>query len=248
MSSARDIPRVLAIQHIACETLGTIADVLSAGGVSAEYVRTFDGQSAPKSLKDFSGLIVMGGPMGVYEQDRYPFLRDEIRLINEALRDEKPVLGVCLGSQLLASALGAEVTKGPLKEIGWFPVTLTPDAKGDPLWRGLDPSFVAYHWHGDVFELPPGAVALASSALTRYQAFRYGLCAYGVLFHLEVTDRIIEEMVGTFEDELRQTGLDGRAIIEQASEHLPRLRRIGGALFEKWVVLVNAFHAGKGRG
>lgn len=101
--------------------------------------------------------------MGVYEQDRYPFLSEEIRLIETALKQEKPLLGVCLGSQLLAAALGVKVTKGRKKEIGWHPVNLTDAATTDPLWGGVKSPFVAYHWHGDTFELPRAAVSLASS-------------------------------------------------------------------------------------
>jgi GMP synthase (glutamine-hydrolysing) len=237
------VSKVLAIQHVRCETLGTIADTLGAEvsparNISYEVVRPFEGQAIPSGLEDYLGLIVLGGPMGVYEQDRYPFLRQEIRLIEEALRLDKPILGVCLGSQLLASALGAPVTKGKTKEIGWHPVSLTGAAKQDPLWRGIESAFTAYHWHGDVFDLPSGAVSLASSEKTPHQAFRYGRSAYGVLFHMEVTERIIEDMVKTFQDELKDGGLDGLRIVQQARGHLPRLRDIGKAFFTRWAGLL----------
>jgi len=228
----------LAIQHIRCETLGSIADALGAAGIPFEVVRTFEGQPVPNTIKGFDGLIIMGGPMGVYEQDRHLFLKQEIRLIEEALRQDKPLLGVCLGSQLLASALGAPVTKGKSKEIGWHPITLKPVAMHDPLWAEPDPTFVAYHWHGDVFELPSGAASLASSEKTLHQAFRYGQSAYGVLFHMEVTERIIKEMVKTFQDELRSEGLDGLGIVQQARMHLPRLTGIGKSVFTRWAGLV----------
>ena len=230
--------KVVAIQHNDCETLGTIADALSAGGISFEYVRTFERQSVPKGMKEASGLIVLGGPMGVYEQDRHPFLRQEIHLIEQALKENKPVLGICLGSQLLAATLGAEVTKGKKKEIGWHPVTLTEAAMSDPLWAGVEPSFTAYHWHGDIFDLPLGAVSLASSDLTPCQAFRYDRHAYGILFHMEITEGIIRDMVKTFADELREAGIDGREIVKKAKDHLPRLQSIGGLVFQRWAHLV----------
>jgi GMP synthase (glutamine-hydrolysing) len=129
-------------------------------------------------MGDAAGLIVMGGPMGVYEEARFPFLRRERNLIERALADRVPVLGICLGSQLLASALGAPVRKGLRKEIGWHPVYLEDAAGDDPLFRETPVEFDAFHWHGDVFDLPTGAVRLAHSSLTEYQAFRYGENAY----------------------------------------------------------------------
>jgi GMP synthase (glutamine-hydrolysing) len=235
---AASASKVLAIQHVRCETLGTIADALGAAGIPFEVIRTFEGQPVPNSLKGRNGLIIMGGPMGVYEQDQFPFLRQEIRLIEEALRKDIPLLGICLGSQLLATALGAPVTKGKSKEIGWHPISLTQAAMRDPLWSELGPSFVAYHWHGDVFELPSGAVSLASSEMTPHQAFRYGRSAYGVLFHMEVTERIITEMVKTFQDELQSAGLNGFGIVQEARNHLPKLGEIGKSVFTRWAGLV----------
>lgn len=228
---------VFVIQHIRCETLGTIADALEARGISPRYVRGFQGGKIPNEMGESAGLIVMGGPMGVHEQGRHPFLRQEIRLVEQALREQMPVLGVCLGSQLLAAALGAEVKKGKRKEIGWHPVTLTESASADPLWTGVEAWFTAYHWHGDVFDLPPGAVPLASSDLTACQAFRYGQNAYGFLFHMEVTEKIMEEMVTTFSDELRQEQIDGREILEKAGDYLPGLRKIGDTVFQRWASL-----------
>lgn len=231
--------KVWVLQHIHCETLGAIANILESAGLSAQYVRTFEGQSVPEGMGDAVGLIVMGGPMGVYEHNRYPFLLDEMQLIGHALEEDKPVLGVCLGSQLLAAALGAAVTKGKKREIGWYPVTLADAARTDPLWTGVEPSFVAYHWHGDIFELPQGAVSLASSGLTQHQAFRYGRNAYGFLFHMEVTERIIGDMVKTFADELQAAGVDGHAIVTKAQDYLPHLQGIGRLVFQRWTSLIN---------
>jgi len=229
---------VWVIQHVKCETLGTIADALKANHITARAIRVFEGQSVPKKMNEASGLVIMGGPMGVYEQDRYPFLQQEIHLIQRALEEDKPMLGICLGSQLLASALGAKVIKGKQKEIGWFPVTLTEAAKSDHLWAGVEPSFIAYHWHGDIFDLPPVATSLASSELTECQAYRYGPYAYGFLFHMEVTERIIQDMVEGFRDELREVGINGSEIVGKASKYLPRLQRIGGFVFQRWANLV----------
>jgi GMP synthase (glutamine-hydrolysing) len=230
--------KVVVVQHAACETLGTIADALEGARLEVEYVRAFAGEPIPTHLDEAVGLILMGGPMGVYEQDRYPFLVEEMRLIERALAAAKPILGVCLGSQLLAATLGARVVKGPQKEIGWFPVTLTDAARADALFAGTPSSFIAYHWHGDVFDCPSGAVSLARSALTECQAFRYGTNAYGLLFHLEVTEPLIADMVRTFAGELREAGLSGEEILRQAERHVPDLRRIGQTVFRAWTRLL----------
>jgi GMP synthase (glutamine-hydrolysing) len=244
MKKNRQPPAVLAIQHVRCETPGKIGEVLRAEGISIKIVRIFEGNKVPDELGEAAGLVIMGGPMGVYEQDRYPFLRQEIRLIEEALKREKPVLGICLGSQLLASALGARVTPGKQKEIGWYPIRLTESARTDPLWKGIAGSFNAYHWHGDIFALPRGAVSLASSALTKCQAFRYRKNGYGFLFHMEITEKIMRDMARTFADELRAEGLDGAAIIRGAKAHLPRLSRIGSEVFCRWAGLIQTTEQG----
>lgn len=229
---------VRVLQHTPPETLGTIVDALDARGVAHAYVRPFLGEKVPVGMEDAAGLIVMGGPMGVQDVERNPFLRDEMRLIENALKLERPVLGVCLGSQMLASVLGAKVTRGKKKEIGWFPVRLAEQARQDPLWAGQDGAFVAYHWHGDVFELPKGAVHLASSELTEHQAFRHGANAYGLLFHLEVTENMIREMIRCFSDEIRQENLDPGWILQKWDAHAGRLEKVAQGVFGRWAQLL----------
>ena len=229
--------RTLVLQHLATEPPGIIGEALGAR-VDVEYIRVFAGELVPGDMNRVAGLVVLGGSMGVYEQNEYPFLAHEIRLIEAALKAQKPVLGICLGSQLLASALGAEVRKEAHKEIGWFPVTLSEAASADRVFRGVERSFIAYHWHGDVFDLPRGAVSLASSAQTQCQAFAYQERAYGVLFHLEATDKIVDDMVRGFAGELDQQKIKGAEILAQAREHLPQSQRIGSAVFQNWASLI----------
>src|SRR5262249_18536504 len=129
--------KVLVVQHVPAETPGSIGEALAARGVDVEVCAIFSGDRVPRTTAGFSGIVVMGGPMGVYELAQHPFLRDELGLLGEALRAKKPILGVCLGSQLLAATLGAEVKKGPMKEIGFFTVRLSEDAGQDPLFAAM---------------------------------------------------------------------------------------------------------------
>ncbi|HUI08484.1 MAG TPA: type 1 glutamine amidotransferase [Verrucomicrobiae bacterium] len=218
--------------------MGIIADALKHARISPHYIRSFEGQPVPKEMGEAAGLIVIGGPQSVYEQVNFPWLRNELRLIDHALNRQKPILGVCLGSQLLAAAIGARVYPARAKEIGWNRVTLSESARSDFLFAGAQKSFTAFHWHGDVFDLPRAATLLASSSRTAHQAFRYARNAYGLLFHLEVTFPQVRAMVETFGDELRATGLNGAAIKLNAHTHLPALRRIGQAVFTHWVALL----------
>jgi len=236
------------LQHHEHETPGLIADALQHAAVRQRYIRAFKGDLVPHEMGDAAGLVIIGGPQSVHEQAKFPYLRDELRLIEDALKHNKPILGICLGSQLLAAALGAKVYPGRQKEIGWHRVTLCaggasfPKYSGgtgvpacDPLFSGVPTSFTAFHWHGDIFNLPRGATLLASSALTAHQAFHYAKNAYGLLFHLEVTLPQINTMVETFSDELQAAGLNGAAIKLNAHAHLPTLQKLGQQAFSRWV-------------
>jgi len=227
---------LLVLQHAACETPGLIADALD--DYTLRTIRSYDGEPVPKELGDATGLILMGGPQSVYEQKQFPYLLDELHLIEHTLRAGKPILGVCLGSQLLAAALGAPVTKGKQKEIGWHEVTLEFEARRDALFNRLPFSFMALHWHGDVFELPRSAVSLASSAMTPHQAFRHGFHAYGLLFHLEMNRAQLAEMTTTFTGELKSAGVDAQALLNEADKHLKPLQDIGAAVFKRWASLL----------
>ena len=226
--------KVYVLQHHPAENLGAIAEALESAALAWQYVRVFDGHPVPTDMKGAGGLIVMGGPEAVYQLDRYPYLRAEMALIENALKVGRPVLGVCLGSQLLAAALGANVRRAPQKEIGWYPVRLRPEASDDRLMRGLPQEFVACHWHSDIFDLPAGAVALASSELTELQAFRYGENAWGLLLHAEMTEHIVAALVSEFGEGLKRVGIDGDAILEWAPKHLAGLGNIAETIFGRW--------------
>lgn len=230
--------RIRVVEHVAPETPGAIGEALARAGHELETIRPFRGERVPRSIGDAAALVVMGGPMGVYEADRHPHLRDEIALLEDAVARGVPVLGVCLGSQLLAAALGARVAPGPAKEIGWFPVELSEAAASDALLRGLGPGIEPLHWHGDRFELPRGAVTLGSSARTPIQGFRHGEHVYGLLFHLEVTRGIVAGMIEAFADELRAERLDGEAILAETERRLPALAPLAATVFDRFAGLV----------
>lgn len=199
---------VLILKNISTEGPGTIGDYLKGKNIPFRITELGFGETPP-ALDKYDTLIVLGGPMGVYEMDRYPHILIGSRIIREAINREMKVIGVCLGSQMLAHCLGALVYPGPEKEIGWRHIELTGDGLKDPLMRQLAihpqvgdfwRSFKVLHWHGDTFHLPHGAVLLASSKLYRHQAFRFGTQAYGFQFHIEVTKDMVLEWLKDMPD------------------------------------------------
>lgn len=230
--------QVIVLQHHANEGLGTIAEALEAAEISASTVCIFDGEKVPARMSEADGLIILGGAVGVYEAETYPYLSDEIRLIEKALGGEKPILGICLGSQLLAAALGAKVYKSGRQEIGWHAVKSSAAAQDDALWNGIEKEFWAFHWHGDVFELPAGAVSLASSSLTEHQAFRFGEKAYGILFHPEATGEIILSMTKNFNVEAEQAEITAAQIFADTEKHLSTYKSTANKIFSDWTKLI----------
>lgn len=227
--------KVYVLQHHRVENLGTIAEALEGAALAWQYIRVHEGHPVPREMKGAGGLIVMGGPMAAYQADRYPFLRDEMVLIEQAVTEELPVLGVCLGAQIVAAALGAKVTRNPAgKEIGWYPVTLSDAALEDRLWRGVAPTITPFHWHGDIFELPAGAVSLASSEKTPCQAFRYGNSVYALQFHIEVTPESVAAMAAEWPRELEKEEISAAEMIGAAAGHVPELELLSDAIFGRW--------------
>ncbi|HRE55921.1 MAG TPA: glutamine amidotransferase [Candidatus Competibacter sp.] len=185
------MPSVLAIRHVAFEDLDAFAPVLAERGYTIRYLEAgYHDLAMPDPLAD-DVLVVLGGPIGVYEDDAYPFIRDELRLLQARLTAGRPTLGICLGCQLMARALGGRVYPGGRKEIGWMPLELSEAGQSSPLAALADRTPVL-HWHGDTFDLPEGATLLASSELYPHQAFSWGRHALALQFHLETTARGLE--------------------------------------------------------
>jgi len=229
---------VLFLQHGDTDQPGILAEVLRARGCSLEIVRPDLGQPIPASLDRHDGLAIGGGAQAVYEAARFPYLAEEIALIRQTASQGQPTIGLCLGGQLMAAALGGGVRRAPHREIGFFPVHFDEIAAFDPLFCGLPKSFVAAHWHGDAFEVPPGGMHLASSDLTPHQLFRYGHALYGLQFHLEMTPEILDLMVSGSRDELAGMGCDPDAMCSEARQHLPVLRETAATVFTRWAELL----------
>jgi GMP synthase-like glutamine amidotransferase len=185
--------RVLTLRHVPFEGLGRIAPELESSGIGFDYADLYQPGATLPGLDDYSGLIVLGGPMSANDAD--PWIGAEIGLIRQAIARDFAILGICLGAQLLAKALGAEVLRNPEKEIGWFDLEFTPAAANDALFAGIGPRETVFHWHGETFSLAPGAVLLAASERCRHQAVRYGQKIYALQFHLEVTPEMISDWV-----------------------------------------------------
>lgn len=203
------VKAVYVLQHVPHETLGSLEDHFRDAGVAWREVALFSRQSVemPWAWDQVAGLVVLGGPMNVDQVSEYPFLGREVSWLQEAVRRELPVLGICLGSQLLAKSLGARVYPNRIKEIGWYGLELTAPAD-DPLFGTLSRRQTVFQWHGDTFDLPAGAVQLARSELCEQQAFRYGPRAYGLQFHVEVTARIVDEWLDEAENRRELSGLE----------------------------------------
>lgn len=221
---------ILVLRHVPHESLGTIAEQLSRAGLAWQCGDWFAPGGAPDDFLParYAGLVVMGGPMNVDQTDRYPFLATEVQWMRRALEAELPLLGVCLGSQLLAKTLGAKVYPNRVKEIGWYTIETTAAAADDRLLAGCGSRQTVFQWHGDTFDPPPGAVHLARSELCPQQAFRAGPCAYGLQFHVEMTAEMVEDWLaeGCNCDELSALDyIDPAAIRAATPRHLPALRQ-----------------------
>lgn len=226
----------LVLRHVEHEHIGTLAQVLEKAGMEYRHLDVFRGEAVPDTPAGWRGLIVMGGPMGVYEADRYPFLREEQRLIRQATEAGLPVLGICLGSQLIAGALGARVYPGPKKEIGWYPVEVT--SPKDEFTTGLPSRFMAFHWHGDTFDLPAGATRLFRSDLYENQGFRYGRNVYAIQFHLEINQAMIGEWLadGGCQRELATLpDADPETIRQQTAQWVGTQENLGGKVFGRFL-------------
>jgi GMP synthase (glutamine-hydrolysing) len=237
--------RLLVFQHVPHEILGTFNPLLKEAGFRIRYVNFGRTPDAEPNVEKYDGLIILGGPMCVDQTDSHPHLLTEIRAIETAMQNNMPVLGICLGAQLIATALGARVQRNPVKEIGWYDVTATEAGQKDPLFQSLEGTEKIFQWHGDTFDIPHGAQHMASSPECANQAFRYGERTYGLQFHLEVDEALIgrwlktpahmHELEALPDDRFRPAH-----ILQETSRHINNSHALGNRLFGEYIRLFSS--------
>ncbi|MEZ5788960.1 MAG: glutamine amidotransferase [Xanthobacteraceae bacterium] len=227
------MPDCLAIRHVAFEDLGLLAGLLAERGFSVRYRDAGIDAMSAELLAGPDLVVILGGPIGVYENDLYPFLDNELAAIRARLDAGKPMLGICLGAQLMAKALGAKVGPGPQKEIGWAPLTLTSEGRASVL--AAFEATPVLHWHGDNLDLPAGAVCLASTPACPNQAFAIGDRVLGLQFHIEVDPARIEQWLIGHTVELGKAGIDPRALRHEAATLGRATAEQGRAALAQWL-------------
>lgn len=230
--------KLLIFQQVQVEGPGLLGEFLKRWGIPYDTVAFYKGDSIPP-LSLYEALIVLGGPMSAYEEDKYPSLSGQDSAIKQAINQSIPFLGICLGAQLLAKASGAKVVANPVKEIGFNRVQLTAQAADDRLFHGLPQELPVFQWHGDTFHIPDGATKLASSSGCDNQAFRYKN-AYALQFHLEVTRAMVTKWISINREELKEPGrpVVGELTPPDLPQRCDELRRLAEIMFSNFIMEV----------
>ncbi len=226
---------ILIVKHIDIEGPGTLGDFLKARGEPFCIVELGEGERLPDDPKAFKAVVVLGGPMNVDEVERFPFLSAENDFIRKVLKAEVPFLGICLGSQLLAKAAGARVVKSPVKEIGWYQIQKCQLADSDRLFDGFCEEVPVFQWHGDMFQIPSGGLLLASAQGCPHQALKVGSNAYGLQFHIEITDKSIKEWCEGY-------GEGAQSMMEDYWKVKPAFDTQAQRLYQNFMNIINNCH------
>lgn len=237
--------KILVFQHAAHEILGTLNPLLKREGFRVRYVNFQRTPEAEPTLDKYKGLIVLGGHMGVYERDKFPHLKHELKIIEQALKADIPILGICLGSQLLAHALGSTVRKHSEREIGWYDVEMTEEGQKDALFGHFNKREKIFQMHGDTFDVPKSTVHLARSEICEGQAFRYGEKVYGMQFHLEVDQAMVKRWLKVPENIKEMIESHGKFSADQINseteQHIERALSLAEQTFLKFAALFGKF-------
>jgi len=211
--------RIHSLQHVPFEDIGSLHNDVQKSGFNLSTTHWYKGESPP-ALESFDVLVVMGGPMGVYDEDIYPWLAAEKSFIADTIAANKKIIGICLGAQLISSVLGAQVTRNLHREIGWFPLLINLEANDHPIAKILSNCGDVFHWHGDTFSLPENAQLIASSQACQHQAYVIGNQIYGFQFHLETTETSAKALIENCAEDL-----DNSAYVQNADEILQNKER-----------------------
>jgi len=231
--------RVLVVENDRVTALGQIGAALDEAGAEIDVCRPHAGDPLPADANGHDALVVMGGPQNALDDERHPYLPELVRLIRRFSDAERSVLGVCLGSQLLARAHGAENLIGTASEFGWCGVTLTEAGRGDPVLSAATGAFSIFQWHNDTFTLPEGAVRLAGNGIAENQAFRIGRAVYGTQFHFEASRPVVDLWADTFPDLIETIRPGWLAERENlAATHGPEADATGLAIARAWIATI----------
>lgn len=232
-------PKILVFQHVPYEPLGTLDPLLRQAGFRIRYVNFGREPGSRPSLEKYEALIILGGPMNADQIDAFPNLVAEVDIIHEAFERRMSVLGICLGAQLLAKALGGAITRNAAREIGWYDVRLTDAGAKDPVLSAFASVQEVFQWHEDGIQLPDDAVHLAASDASLVQAFRFGEHAYGLQFHIEVNEQLIERWLTVPENQatlLEEVGrIDANEIRQRVANSIGPLEALSRETFSRWI-------------
>lgn len=232
-------PKILVFQHVPYEPLGTLDPLLKEAGFRIRYVNFGRDPKTRPILDKYAALIVLGGPMNSDQIDSHPNLMTEVEILREAIDQDMSVLGICLGAQLLAKALGGKVRRNAVREIGWYDVNLTDAGVADPVLSTFARQQSVFQWHEDGIELPPDAVHLASSPASSVQAFRHGEHAYGLQFHLEVDSSLVDRWLTVPDNQAilddERGVIDPTVIRAQTLESIDALQALSRRTFLRWI-------------
>lgn len=225
--------RIRVFQHVPFEGAANIGEWAAEHGHDLDVTKLYEGQEPPSS-GEFDLLVVMGGPMNIYEYDKHPWLKAEKKAIGKALESDRAMLGVCLGAQLIADVLGGPVTRNPYKEIGWYEVRTTEEAGEEPVFKHFPETFMAYHWHGDTFAVPPGAISVAETGPCPNQGFVYDRKVVGLQFHIETNFESMHALIENCADEIESGPYiqDAETMRQKAQKHLPAMRPLIDGLLD----------------
>ena len=234
--------KILVFQHVPYEILGTFDPMIRERGFRVRYINFGRDPEVIPNVTKYDGLIVLGGPMNVGQAEQYPHLTSELEALRSALDHNIPIMGICLGAQLLAKTLGAEVSRCPEKEIGWYDVTPTKEGLEDPVLGHFQRTRKIFEWHGDAFANPPGAIRLAESKAWANQAYRYGDNAYGFQFHLEVDEALVHRWLSTPRYLKELSSLKGRTdpetIRRETTLYIEELKALSQNVFGSFLDLI----------